>query len=86
MRDRHLAPLVRIGEDLYDAIEELNVHHPSGLSLGPATLYVAAFVPVADVCASSATCRARELILSDCNTAKLLHMQTVQCFLFVLFC
>lgn len=41
MRDQHLAPLVRIGEDLYDAIEELNVHHPSGMSLGPAALYVA---------------------------------------------
>ena len=38
MRDRHLAPLVRIGEDLYDTIEELNVHHPNGMSLGPAIL------------------------------------------------
>jgi hypothetical protein len=40
MRDRHLAPLARIGEDLYDEIEALNVHHPSGMTLKLASLCV----------------------------------------------
>lgn len=42
MGDKHLAPLVRIGEELYDSIEELNVHHPRGITLGPAILCAAA--------------------------------------------
>jgi hypothetical protein len=44
MRDRHLAPLARIGEDLYDEIEALNVHHPSGMTLKLASLCVPDFM------------------------------------------